>query len=131
MTENNNINHDELQELFAQFNPEIPDANDFVRKLESRLAAIEDVKDRNRVHYARLKKAVGIAIFFGFLIGMALTLSFPMIMSGIKALLNSIAPAVGDAAAPISWIVISLGTILSAVTAYDLSLSPAVQSKLK
>lgn len=131
MTEKNNMENDELKELFARFNPEMTSADDFIARLETRLSAVEDVKARSRMHSARMKKAVGIAIFFGFLVGVVLTASFPWIMAGVNALLSGISPSVSEASTVVSWIVVSLATVFSAFAAYDLSLSPAVQSRIK
>ena len=114
---------DQLKELFAQFKPEMSSGDDFARRLENRLAAIEDVKERLHMHCRRIKRAVSIAAFIGFAIGVALTLAFPMIMQGISALLSQLSPALTSASSTVSWTVISLGTIASAITAYDLSLS--------
>lgn len=125
------MENDELKELFARFNPEMTSADDFIARLETRLSAVEDVKARSRMHSARMKKAVGIAIFFGFLVGVVLTASFPWIMAGVNALLSGISPSVSEASTVVSWIVVSLATVFSAFAAYDLSLSPAVQSRIK
>ena len=131
MTENNHNEKDELREFFAQFTPRMSDESDFIANLENRLSAVEDVREHHKAHYARMKKAVGIAAFFGFLIGAVLSLSSPLIIRGISAILSGIWPSMSYASTTISWIVISLATVGSVAAAYDLSLSASVQARLK
>lgn len=132
MTEKfNYTDKDELRELFAQFQPEMTSETEFISKLETRLAAIEDVRELNKSQYRRMKKAVGIAAAFGFIVGVVLTLSFPLIVSGISSLMNAVLPSISGASTTIVWIVISIATGASALAAYDLSLSPAIQTKIK
>ena len=132
MTENTkNKEKDELRDLFAGFNPPMADADDFISALDKRLTAIEAVKELTRAYNRRIKRAVGIAVFFGFLCGVVLTLTFPYIMSGISALLYKISPVATQASPMLSWAVVGLCTVASAITAYNLSLSPEIQSRIK
>ena len=131
MTENNNTEKDELRDLFSQFKPRMTGEADFMAQLESKLSAIEDVKELHRAHYSQLKKAVGIAAFIGFAIGVVLTLSFPWIMTVVKALMDSIVPTTPSVSNVVTWIIISVASVTSAIAAYDLSLYPSVQAKLK
>lgn len=131
MIDNQNLGKDQLREIFTRFNPRMTGEADFIARLESKLSAIEEVKEMNSARCAHMKKAVGIAVFFGFIIGVVLTLSFNLIMSGIASLLDSLSPTLSTASMTVSWIVISVVTIVSAGAAYDLSLSPGIQSKVR
>ena len=127
MTENKYTEKDELRQLFAEFNPRMPGETDFVARLERRLSAIEDVRERSRLHFRRMKRAIVAAALFGVFVGVALTLSFPWILAGIAALLSGISPSITACAQTVSWVIVSSATLLSAAAAYDLSLSPALQ----
>ncbi len=122
------MDEDKLQELFDNFKPELSSDNLFMNKLQQNLNSVELVRQQNAVLRAQNKKAVAIAAFVGFVVGVLFTLALPYIGAAVANLqaslqVGSFAKALADNYLTFAWIVIGGTAVFSAVNTYEISLS--------
>lgn len=122
------MDEDKLQELFDNFKPELSSDNLFMNKLQQNLNSVELVRQQNAVLRAQNKKAVAIAAFVGFVVGVLFTLALPYIGAAVANLqaslqVGSFAKALADNYLTLAWIVIGGTAVFSAVNTYEISLS--------
>lgn len=74
------MDDNEMNDIFKNFNPNLGIDSDFIQKIENRLNDIELVKTQIKQDVRLNKKIAAIAAFAGFLSGVATTLIMPFIV---------------------------------------------------
>lgn len=70
---------DELRDIFAAYDPELPSGRLFMSGLERRMEAVEIVKERSAATRRRNRMAVAVAAAVGMIVGIALCLLYPLV----------------------------------------------------
>lgn len=119
---------DKLKDFFAGFEPELSSDHDFMADLERRLDTIEAVRmqmERTKtVNRRALYISSAVAFVAGFLFSTALPAIGRLLLNFVHALPSS--EAVGllaDNVMPAALLLAALATAITAITAYDLTLS--------
>ena len=76
---------DKIKELFGEFQPDLSSTSRFMATLEKSMEAVEIVKQYNLTLKRRNKLAVAIAAASGFIVGVVLTLLFPLIYGWVSS----------------------------------------------
>jgi hypothetical protein len=117
---------DKLKELFNNFQPEMPSSLQFMAKLQKNMERVEILKQHNLAIKRRNKLAVCIAATIGFLMGVILTLLFPLIGSWVSTFSISL-PHLQISSLTIDysfvgWIIMAVTCIITALNAYEIAL---------
>lgn len=107
-----------LQELFAEFAPDMVSDDGFMAQLRHNMQAVELVKQHNCEAHSRNKRAIGIAAIAGIIMGIMLALCFP----GIEKWLHFKADL-------LLWILTAIVSAMTAVNAYDIAIARLTASK--
>lgn len=119
---------DKLKSLFADFQPDLSSDRAFVERLERNLHSVEIVRQRSAELRARNRKAVVIAAFAGFVVGMLFTLTLPYLnalVAGWRLELpeSALLGILANNFAMIAWTLVCGTVVFTALNAYELSLS--------
>jgi hypothetical protein len=117
---------DKLKELFTNFQPEMSSSLQFMAKLQKNMERVEILKQHNLAIKRRNKLAVCIAATIGFLMGVILTLLFPLIGSWVSTFSISL-PHLQISSLTIDysfvgWIIMAVTCIITALNAYEIAL---------
>lgn len=116
-----------IKALFQGFKPELPSDNLFLSELGRKMKAVEIVKQHTAAVRRRSRIAVCVAAVAGFVMGVVLTLLMPLIGNLVSTFSFTI-PTVGVSTVSIpwqtvSWCVIGITAVITAVNAYEITLS--------
>jgi hypothetical protein len=117
---------DKLKELFTNFQPEMSSSLQFMAKLQKNMERVEILKQHSLAIKKRNKFAVCIAAAIGFLMGVILTLLFPLIGSWVSTFSISL-PHLQISSFTIDysfvgWIIMAVTCIITALNAYEIAL---------
>ncbi len=117
---------DKLKELFTNFQPEMSSSLQFMAKLQKNMERVEILKQHSLAIKKRNKLAVCIAAAIGFLMGVILTLLFPLIESWVSTFSISL-PHLQISSFTIDysfvgWIIMAVTCIITALNAYEIAL---------
>lgn len=119
---------DKLKSLFSEFEPELSSDFRFMDKLQRNLNSVEMIKQHTAEFRSRSRKAICIAAIVGFIVGFLFSLSLPYIGDAVsdwqltlpsESLMNIIANNI----VTIAWFVVGGTSVLTALNAYEVSLS--------
>ncbi|MCM1081785.1 MAG: hypothetical protein NC343_08555 [Muribaculum sp.] len=118
---------DKIRTLFDNFEPELSSSFQFMNQLKKNMDAVEIVKQHNIALKKRNRLAVVIAAVSGFVMGVILTLLFPLIGDWVSTFNISI-PRLQISAITIdfsffAWIVMAGVSIIAALNAYEIALA--------
>jgi hypothetical protein len=118
---------DKLRNLFNDFQPELSSSSKFMAKLQKNMEMIEFLKQHDIALKKRNKLAVVIAAVSGFVMGVILTLLFPLIANWISTVSVSL-PHLHISNLTIdysfvAWIIIAGVCIITALNAYEIALA--------
>jgi hypothetical protein len=121
------MDDDKLRNLFNDFQPELSSSSQFMTKLQKNIEMVEILKQHNIALKKRNKLAVVIAAVSGFVMGVILTLLFPLIGDWVSTVSVSlphlyISPLTIDYSF-VAWIVIAGVCIITALNAYEIALA--------
>lgn len=119
-TDNRDFIEDPLKDLFSEFNPPLSPAGDFIRSLEARLDAVEEVKARAEVARRQTRRSMAVSALAGVLVGMLLTLAYPTISSALASVLSA-SPESTSAATFLAWLLVSAASVGASVLTLDLT----------
>jgi hypothetical protein len=117
---------DKIKELFTNFQPEMSSSLQFMAKLQKNMERVEILKQHSLAIKKRNKLAVCIAAAIGFLMGVILTLLFPLIGSWVSTFSISL-PHLQISSFTIDysfvgWIIMAVTCIITALNAYEIAL---------
>jgi hypothetical protein len=117
---------DKIKELFTNFQPEMSSSLQFMAKLQKNMERVEILKQHSIAIKKRNKLAVCIAAAIGFLMGVILTLLFPLIGSWVSTFSISL-PHLQISSFTIDysfvgWIIMAVTCIITALNAYEIAL---------
>jgi uncharacterized membrane protein (DUF485 family) len=113
-----------LKELFTNFQPEMSSSLLFMDKLQKNMERVEFLKQHNLAIKRRNRLAVCIAATSGFIMGVILTLLFPLVESWVSTfsislpLLRIHNLTIGYI---VGWIVMAAACIITALNAYEIA----------
>lgn len=113
---------DNIKDLFAGFNPQIGSETDFLSRLQTSLAVIEEVRKEQAALRRCCRIAAVIASVAGFMTGLVLAFYMPEIAGFIGRLpLQSLTSASLPACdpTPIAWLLTAAASITVALTGYE------------
>jgi hypothetical protein len=118
---------DKLRNLFNDFQPELSSSSQFMTKLQKNMEMVEILKQHDIALKKRNKLAVVIAAVSGFVMGVILTLLFPLIGDWVSTVSVSL-PHLYISHLTIdysfvAWIVIAGVCIITALNAYEIALA--------
>jgi type II secretory pathway component PulF len=118
---------DKLRNLFNDFQPELSSSSQFMTKLQKNMEMVEILKQHDIALKKRNKLAVVIAAVSGFVMGVILTLLFPLITNWVSTFSVSL-PHLHISNLTIdysfvSWIVMAGVCIITALNAYEIALA--------
>ncbi len=117
--------HD-IKSLFTNFEPELPNADDFMARLSRNLDAVEMVKQHNAAFKRLNRRAALIAAITGFAVGVLFTLALPYITSFLSKVempnVQIMFLDLKEIASLLTWAFIGTATILTATNTHETSL---------
>lgn len=118
---------DKLKNLFNDFQPELSSSFQFMTKLQKNMEMVEILKQHDIALKKRNKLAVVIAAVSGFVMGIILTLLFPLIGNWVSTFSISL-PHLQISSITIDysfvgWIVMAGVCIITALNAYEIALA--------
>jgi hypothetical protein len=121
------MDDDKLRNLFNDFQPELSSSSQFMTKLQKNIEMVEILKQHNIALKKRNKLAVVIAAVSGFVMGVILTLLFPLIGDWVSTVSVSL-PHLYISHLTIdysfvAWIVIAGVCIITALNAYEIAVA--------
>ncbi|MDE5839830.1 MAG: hypothetical protein K2H49_02810 [Muribaculaceae bacterium] len=121
------MEEDKLKDLFNDFEPELSSSFQFLSKLEKNMESVEIIRQHNAALKRRNKIAVAIAAMCGFTMGVILTLISPLIENKLSSMSISL-PLIHISRLTVdynfmAWIVIATASVLTALNAYETSLT--------
>lgn len=116
---------DKLKELFKSFDPGLSSDTNFMSHLQRSMDAIEYVRRQHTTQRKQNKVAIIIAAAFGFIMGITLTLLFPIISNWLTNINASLLAfqfaAINIDTSFIGWIVIAGVCIILTINVYELA----------
>jgi hypothetical protein len=117
---------DKLKELFTNFQPEMSSSLQFMAKLQKNMEQVEILRQHHLAIKERNKLAVCIAAAIGFLVGVILTLLFPLIGSWVSTFSISL-PHLQISSITIDysfvgWMIVAVTCVIIALNAYEIAL---------
>ncbi len=114
------MDDDKLKDFFGSFDPELSSDIRFMSKLQRNMEAVELVKQRSLATRKRNKVAVAVAALSGVVMGVLITLLFPLVEDWTSSI-NFTIPYLGMGPLTvdlrlIGWMLVS---VVSGVTAYN------------
>ncbi|MCM1142590.1 MAG: hypothetical protein NC453_28805 [Muribaculum sp.] len=118
---------DKIKDLFSNFQPELSSSFQFMTKLQKNMETVEILKQHNAALKKRNKLAVAIAAVSGFVMGVIMTLLFPLIGDWVSTFNISI-PRLQVSAITIdysfvAWIVMAGVCIITALNGYEIAMA--------
>lgn len=118
---------DKIKDLFNDFQPEMSSSFLFMSRLQKNMETVEILKQHNIALKKRNRIAVVIAAFSGFIMGVILTLLFPLIGNWVSTFSISL-PYIHISSITVdyyivSWIVMAGVCIVTALNAYEIALA--------
>jgi hypothetical protein len=118
---------DKLRNLFNDFQPELSSSSQFMTKLQKNMEMVEILKQHDIALKKRNKLAVVIAAVSGFVMGVILTLLFPLITNWVSTFSVSL-PHLHISSLTIDYsfvggIVMAGVCIITALNAYEIALA--------
>lgn len=115
---------DKLRNLFANYNPHLPDKADFMESLQRKMESLEWIKNRQAQERSRHRKAVFIAAIIGIVIGFAISLFVPLIANALFGLSKCLSFDTNFDIIPQkyfvgAWMIVSVGAVFTSINAYD------------
>ena len=124
---------DKIKDLFQSFQPELLSDSQFISKLVRNMDAVEIVKQQATIMRKRNRIAVVVAALSGFVMGVILTLLFPLIGDAVTTFNLSLANfTMFDLRIDwrvAGWLVTAVVCALTAINAYEITLSLLPESK--
>lgn len=121
------MDDDKIKELFQSFNPEMSADSLFLSKLKKNMEAVELVKRHTEAMRRRNRVAVCVAALAGFVMGVILTLLFPIIGDAVTSFDIAISNyGIYDLKIDwriVGWIVTGGACVLTAMNAYEITVS--------
>lgn len=122
------MEEDTLHDLFKDFNPELSSDSLFMDKLKHNIYTVELIRQQNAELRAQNKKAIAIAAFVGFVVGVIFAMLLPYLGSAVQSVQStlhegSFLRVLAQNYLILAWIVVGGTAVLSAVNTYELSLS--------
>jgi len=118
---------DKLKVLFKSFDPELSSDINFMAHLQRSMETIECIRRQNATQRKRNKVAIIIAAASGFIMGIILTLLFPIIsnwLTNINASLPTFKiTSLNIDPSFIGWIIIAGACIILTINVYELTLA--------
>lgn len=118
---------DKIRNIFNDFQPELSSSFQFMSKLQKNMEAVEILKQHNVALRKRNELAVAIAAVSGFVMGIIMTLLFPLIGNWVSTISVSLPQLQISSLAIdfsfISWIVMAGVCIITALNAYETALA--------
>jgi hypothetical protein len=120
------MDDDKLKELFTNFQPEMSSSLQFMAKLQKNMEQVEILRQHHLAIKERNKFAVCIAAAIGFLVGVILTLLFPLIGSWVSTFSISL-PHLQISSITIDysfvgWMIVAVTCVIIALNAYEIAL---------
>jgi hypothetical protein len=117
---------DKIKELFTNFQPEMSSSLQFMAKLQKNMEQVEILRQHHLAIKERNKFAVCIAAAIGFLVGVILTLLFPLIGSWVSTFSISL-PHLQISSITIDysfvgWMIVAVTCVIIALNAYEIAL---------
>lgn len=127
MEDKTQFEDNELRSLFAGFNPPMSSDAHFLDRLQTSLKAVESARAELAAMRRSNRRAVIIAAFAGFIMGVIATLAMPHLLSlasGFAASLPAgiVTGALADNLPIIAWVLTAAIIVFTALNTYDLSL---------
>lgn len=121
------MDDDKIKDIFKEFDPELSSSFQFMTKLKKNMEAMEIVRQYNAAQKRRNRWAVAIAGVSGFVMGIIMTLLFPLITKWISfiqvtlPLFNANNLAIDFSY--LGWLLVGGASVLTALSAYELALA--------
>lgn len=114
-----------IRDLFSDFQPELSSSTRFMSKLQKNMEMVEILKTQNAVIKKHNRLAVAIAAACGFVMGVIMTLLFPIIEKFVSSF-SVMMPEMGTYIPAInlsflSWIIIAAVCIVTTLNAYEIA----------
>ena len=124
-----------IKQLFSAFNPSIGSSDQFMTRLLRNMEIVEMVKQNNLALKRRNRLAVLIAALCGFVVGVLLTLLFPLVGDWVSSFSISL-PHLTIASLTIDyrfvgWIVMAGVSCITALNAYEVAMSKMTPSTVR
>ncbi len=121
------MEEDKIKDLFKDFQPELTSSLQFMTKLQKNMETVEFLKQHNIALKKRNKLAVAIAAASGFIMGVIMTLLFPLIKNWATTFTISL-PHLQISHFTIeysfiAWIVMAGVCIITALNTYEIALA--------
>lgn len=121
------MNDDKLKDLFQNFQPELSSDFKFLTKLQRNMDALELVKHQTAMQRKRNRIAVIVAAITGFVMGVIITILFPILADTLSTFSITL-PAADFSPISINWQIIgyilaAIVSIFTALNAYEITLS--------
>lgn len=123
----------DIKKLFNAFDPELPSDFDFMSKLQHRLELMEMIKHEQLAMQRRNRMAVLIAAMAGFVMGVVLTLLYPLAAEWLRSI--DFGQPSADLAAGLSaynfiaWGLLATLSGVTALNAYEIALAKLSHKK--
>lgn len=118
---------DKLKKLFDDFRPALSSDSQFMARLQRSLEAVEFVRQQNALYRRRNRMAVAIAALCGFVMGVVVTLMFPLfgdLLASIPAKASFISLETMEIARrTILWLAVAFTSVLTALNAYEIAMT--------
>jgi len=118
---------DKIKQLFSGFDPELSPSSQFMIKLQRNMEIVECVKQQNMALKKRHKLAAVIAAACGFVMGIILTLLFPLVDDLILTFSISLPQlrlsALTIDCSYVGWGLMAFVSIITALNAYEIALA--------
>ena len=117
---------DKLKEIFNEFNPELSSSFQFMTKLKKNMEAVEVVKLYNAAQKKRNKRAVAFAGICGFVMGVILTLLYPLIEESFASFRFTLpawhASIMTIDFSHIGWLLVAAISVITSLSVYEITL---------
>lgn len=118
---------DKIKDLFSNFQPPLSSSSQFMNKLQKNMETVEILKQHNIALKRRNKVAVAIAALSGFVMGVIMTLLFPLIEDRLTTVSISlprlhISNIMIDYSI-VAWVVMAGVCLITALNAYEIALA--------
>lgn len=118
---------DKLKDYFQCFQPALSSDSLFLNKLRKKIEAVELVKQHTEALKKRTRIAIGVAALTGFVMGVILTLLFPLIGDAVSSFDLSISyygiSEIKIYWQIVGWIVMAVVCVFTAINAYEITIS--------
>ena len=119
------MEEDKLHRIFAEYEPALSTAYEFMRRLEHNLQAVELVKQRVEQMQRKNRLAIGVATITGFMLGVLSTFCYPYLtawLNGLTIEAADLARLVSEYSNVAVWGFMALVVGVATYCAYDITL---------